>query len=102
MINDNYRLFAWHQDRYGSTVLAMCDQRYGVGAEWQANRKALSAIVSQSTDGGQAGVRLDWSQWLNDHWQYQLQYNSQADIPLQALMQGKMVNLTGLLLHGKR
>ncbi len=51
------RLFAWHQDRYGeNTVFGdVHDQRYGVGAEWQANRKALSAIVSQSTDGGQAG-----------------------------------------------
>ncbi len=29
------------------------------------------------------------SQWLNDHWQYQLQYNSQADIPLQALDAGE-------------
>ncbi len=45
--------------------------------------------MSQSTDGGQAGVRLDWSQWLNDHWQYQLQYNSQADIPLQAIDAGE-------------
>ena len=89
-INDNYRLFAWHQDRYGEYRFGdVHDQRYGVGAEWQANRKALSAIVSQSTDGGQAGVRLDWSQWLNDHWQYQLQYNSQADIPLQALHAGE-------------
>ncbi|MGQ0903854.1 poly-beta-1,6 N-acetyl-D-glucosamine exporter porin PgaA [Acinetobacter baumannii] len=89
-INDNYRLFAWHQDRYGEYRFGdVHDQRYGVGAEWQANRKALSAIVSQSTDGGQAGVRLDWSQWLNDHWQYQLQYNSQADIPLQALDAGE-------------
>ena len=102
-IKDNYRLFAWHQDRYGEYRFGdVHDQRYGVGAEWQANRKALAAIVSQSTDGGQAGVRLDWSQWLNDHWQYQLQYNSQADIPLQALDAGKMVNLTELLLHGKR
>ncbi|KHO16160.1 biofilm synthesis protein [Acinetobacter baumannii] len=85
-IKDNYRLFAWHQDRYGEYNFGdVHNQRYGVGAEWQANRKALSAILSQSTDGGQAGVRLDWSQWLNDHWQYQLQYNSQADIPLQAI-----------------
>ena len=89
-IKDNYRLFAWHQDRYGEYNFGdVHNQRYGVGAEWQANRKALSAILSQSTDGGQAGVRLDWSQWLNDHWQYQLQYNSQADIPLQAIDAGE-------------
>lgn len=89
-IKDNYRLFAWHQDRYGEYNFGdVHNQRYGVGAEWQANRKALSTILSQSTDGGQAGVRLDWSQWLNDHWQYQLQYNSQADIPLQAIDAGE-------------
>ncbi|QNW95921.1 poly-beta-1,6 N-acetyl-D-glucosamine export porin PgaA [Acinetobacter seifertii] len=89
-IKDNYRLFAWHQDRYGEYNFGdVHNQRYGVGAEWQANRKALSAILSQSTDGGQAGVRLDWSQWLNDHWQYQLQYNRQADIPLQAIDAGE-------------
>jgi len=89
-IKDNYRLFAWYQDRYGEYNFGdVHNQRYGVGAEWQANRKALSAILSQSTDGGQAGVRLDWSQWLNDHWQYQLQYNSQADIPLQAIDAGE-------------
>lgn len=89
-IKDNYRLFAWHQDRYGEYRFGdVHDQRYGVGAEWQANRKALSAIFSQSTDGGQAGVRLDWSQWLNDHWQYQLQYDSQANIPLQAIDAGE-------------
>jgi poly-beta-1,6 N-acetyl-D-glucosamine export porin PgaA len=89
-IKDNYRLFAWHQDRYGEYRFGdVHDQRYGVGAEWQANRKALSAILSQSTDGEQAGVRLDWSQWLNDHWQYQLQYDSQANIPLQAIDAGE-------------
>ncbi|WP_151761071.1 poly-beta-1,6 N-acetyl-D-glucosamine export porin PgaA [Acinetobacter seifertii] len=89
-IKENYRLFAWHQDRYGEYNFGdVHNQRYGVGAEWQANRKVLSAILSQSTDGGQAGVRLDWSQWLNDHWQYQLQYNSQADIPLQAIDAGE-------------
>lgn len=89
-IKDNYRLFAWHQDRYGGYRFGdVHDQRYGVGAEWQANRKALSAILSQSTDGGQAGVRIDWSQWLNDHWQYQLQYDSQANIPLQAIDAGE-------------
>lgn len=89
-IKDNYRLFAWHQDRYGEYRFGdVHDQRYGVGAEWQANRKALSAILSQNTDGGQAGVRLDWSQWLNDHWQYQLQYDSQANIPLQAIDAGE-------------
>ncbi len=89
-IKDNYRLFAWHQDRYGEYRFGdVHDQRYGVGAEWQENRKALSAILSQSTDGGQAGVRLDWSQWLNDHWQYQLQYDSQANIPLQAIDAGE-------------
>lgn len=89
-IKDNYRLFAWHQDRYGEYRFGdVHDQRYGVGAEWQANRKALSAILSQSTDGGQAGVRFDWSQWLNDHWQYQLQYDSQANIPLQAIDAGE-------------
>ncbi|MDU6286913.1 MAG: poly-beta-1,6 N-acetyl-D-glucosamine export porin PgaA, partial [Acinetobacter sp.] len=49
-IKDNYRLFAWHQDRYGEYRFGdVHDQRYGVGAEWQANRKVFSAILSQST-----------------------------------------------------
>ena len=83
---DNYRLFAWHQDRYGEYRFGdVHDQRYGLGAEWQANRKSLSAILSQNTKGEKAGIQLDWSHWLDDHWQYQLGYNSQADIALQAV-----------------
>ncbi len=33
---------------------------------------------------------LNWNghTWLNDHWNYHLGYNSQADIPLQAVKDG--------------
>ena len=97
-IKDNYRLFAWHQDRYGGYRFGdVHDQRYGVGAEWQANRKALSAILSQSTDGGQAGVRIDWSQWLNDHWQYQCNMTVRLIFHYKQLMLVRMDKLTVLL-----
>lgn len=88
-LNDNYRLFADHSNRWADYEQGKIkDQRVGLGLEWVSNRKAASIMLSQSTDGDRFGVQLDWSHWLNDHWSYALGFDSQADIPLQALAQG--------------
>ncbi|QOW50338.1 MULTISPECIES: poly-beta-1,6 N-acetyl-D-glucosamine export porin PgaA [unclassified Acinetobacter] len=85
---DNYRLFADHSNRWSKYESGkLKDQRIGMGLEWASDRKAASALFSQSTDGDRFGVQLDWSHWLNDHWSYALGYDSQADIPLQSLAQ---------------
>ncbi len=88
-IYDNFRLFADYSERWSNYESGkLKDKRIGAGAEWSDNRKTASAMLSQNTDGEHTGVELNWSQWLNDHWNYNLGYNSQADIPLQALAQG--------------
>lgn len=82
--SDHYRAFAEHQYRSGEYEEGnRDDQRIGVGLEWADQRKYATAAVSQSTDGDRFGVNLNWTHWLNDHWNYGLGYNSQADIPLQ-------------------
>ena len=87
--NDNYRLFADHSNRWADYEQGKIkDQRVGLGLEWASNRRTASVLLSQSTDGDRFGVQLDWSHWLNDHWSYALGFDSQADIPLQALAQG--------------
>ncbi|WP_353144305.1 poly-beta-1,6 N-acetyl-D-glucosamine export porin PgaA [Acinetobacter pragensis] len=86
---ENYRLFADHSNRWAKYESGkLKDQRIGLGAEWSSDRKAASALLSQSADGDRFGVQLNWTQWLNDHWNYALGYDSQADIPLQSLAQG--------------
>ncbi|MGE8683452.1 MAG: poly-beta-1,6 N-acetyl-D-glucosamine export porin PgaA [Acinetobacter sp.] len=87
---ENYRLFADHSNRWDKYEFGKVrDERLGLGLEWSDNRKTASALLSQSTDGDRFGVQVDWSHWLNDHWNYTLGYESQADIPLQALDQGR-------------
>ena len=87
--DDNFRVYAEHHNRSARYQEGnIDDQRIGLGLEWQANRQAASIAVAHSTDGDRFGVQLNWSQWLNDHWQYVLGFTSQADIPLQALAQG--------------
>ena len=66
----------------------MKDNRIGLGLEWASKRKSASIALSQTTNGDRLGAELQWSQWLNDHWNYHLAYNSQADIPLQAIRNG--------------
>ncbi|MGE8541612.1 MAG: poly-beta-1,6 N-acetyl-D-glucosamine export porin PgaA [Acinetobacter sp.] len=86
---DNYRIFADHSNRWAKYESGkLKDQRLGLGLEWAEERKAASLLLSQSSDGDRFGAQLDWSHWLNDHWNYVLGYNSQADIPLQSLAQG--------------
>ncbi len=83
---ENFRGFADHQYRWAKYNSGELDeQRLGLGAEWQKDRKFASAMLSQDLDGGRTGVQLNWSHWLNDHWNYSLGFDSQADIPLQAV-----------------
>lgn len=88
---DNYRTYIDHHIRSADyTEDNIDDQRLGLGLEWASRRKVANIMLSQSI-GDQAdrfGVQLNWSQWLNDHWQYVLGFNSQADIPLQAIKKG--------------
>lgn len=90
---DNYRTYVDHSFRSGEYDTGTIeDQRVGLGLEWASRRKAVNIMLSQSIDNEQDqdrfGVKLNWSQWLNDHWQYALGFNSQADIPLQAIRNG--------------
>lgn len=85
-LKDNYRVFAVHQDytsQYHQENIR--EQRYGVGVEWASQRKDLNVSLTQNTDQARTGIDIDWSHWLNDHWQYGLGFNSQASIPLQAI-----------------
>lgn len=85
-MHDNYRVFAFSQNRSGHFDIGnIQDNRYGLGLEWASNRKDLTVALSQNSHQDKTGVDINWSQWLNDNWQYRLQYNSQAPIPLQAL-----------------
>lgn len=89
-IYDNYRLFAFSQNRSGHFDIGnIRDDRYGLGLEWASNRKDLTVALSQNSHQEKTGVDLNWSQWLNDNWQYHLEYNSQAPIPLQAIQNKK-------------
>ncbi|MFT4020015.1 MAG: poly-beta-1,6 N-acetyl-D-glucosamine export porin PgaA [Acinetobacter sp.] len=84
--NDNYRIFAVHQDRTGEyNYGTLRDQRYGLGLEWASKRKDFSVALTQNKRQAQTGIDVHWSQWLNDHWNYGLGFNSQAPIALQAI-----------------
>ncbi len=88
---DNYRTYIDHRIRSADySEGKIDDQRLGLGLEWASRRKAANILFSQSIDDqdDRFGVQLDWSQWLNDHWQYMLGFNSQANIPLQAIKNG--------------
>jgi len=88
---DTFRAYVDHSLRTADyTEGKIDDQRVGLGLEWESHRKAANILLSQSVDGGndRFGVELNWSQWLGDHLQYVLGFNSQADIPLQAIKKG--------------
>lgn len=86
---DNYRAYATHDYRWSDFDDGeVDDSRIGLGVEWASNRKHASIALSQTTDDDRFGAELEWSQWLNDHWNYHMAYNSQADIPLQAVRRG--------------
>lgn len=89
-ITDHYRIFAEQDYRWAKyTNDKIHDQRVGLGLEWSQDHTSASLTLSDSVNySSRFGVRLDWSQRLNDHWSYQLGLNSQANIPLQAIQDG--------------
>lgn len=83
---NNFRVFADDQYRWAKYDAGkLKEQRIGLGAEWQKDRKSASIMLSQDSHGDRSGAQLNWTQWLNDHWNYGLGYDSQADLPLQAV-----------------
>lgn len=89
-LGDQYRIFAQYDSRWSEYRQGEIDEnRYGLGVEWSAYRKSLTAVFSQDESRDRAGVNLQWSHWLNDHWNYRLGADSAADIPLQALLQDR-------------
>lgn len=85
-LNDQYRVFAEHRDIWGQYRQGdLQQQRFGVGVQWQDQRKSLTVTASQNSAGDRQGIDAEWSHQWNDHWQYSLKANSQADIPLQAV-----------------
>ena len=83
---DNYRAFIEHRDIWGKYRQGDLEQqRYGVGLQWQNQRKSLTVTASQNSHAERQGLEAEWTHQLNDHWQYYLTANSQADIPLQAV-----------------
>lgn len=86
---NNYRAYGSSRNRWADYDQGkLSDHRYGIGGEWYSNRKNAAVKVSQNNKGKRTGIQLDWSQWLNDHWQYYLEYDHQADVPLQTLALG--------------
>jgi poly-beta-1,6 N-acetyl-D-glucosamine export porin PgaA len=72
--------------------------RPGIGVEWRWARKhAWATLSDDGFSGDEIGIRLGWSQWLNDHWQYELVADSYArETPLRAEREG----LQGRLYQG--
>ncbi|RYY80325.1 MAG: poly-beta-1,6 N-acetyl-D-glucosamine export porin PgaA [Moraxellaceae bacterium] len=103
----HWRMFADHQDRWADLEPThQRDQRLGLGAEWQQDRKSAWVLINQQL-GNQAsqaqsdrqagqhktGVSAGWGHWLNDHWRYRLGYDyNSAQIPLRALEAGLDAN----------
>jgi len=95
---NGFRAFAVQSDQYanyGSFSARMW--RPGLGVEWSWGRKHASALVSDGVYKSSAGVRLNWSQWLSDRWQYGFTVDTAApETPLRANHAG----LTGQLYGG--
>ncbi len=64
--------------------------RIGAGAEWRDKRRHLLAMLANDQlTGEHMGVAADWSQWLNDYWQYAISGNTYSlDTPLRAKAAG--------------
>lgn len=83
---NNYRAFIEHRDIWGKYRQGNLEQqRFGAGLQWEDQRKSLTVTASMNNQGERQGIAAEWSHQLNDHWQYYLNANSQADIPLQAV-----------------
>lgn len=85
---NNYRVFATLAQREAKyTDENISDHRYGLGLEWANNNRFANVQLTQNTYSSDIGLILNWTQRLNDHWQYGLGFDSYADIPLQAVKQ---------------
>lgn len=86
---DNFRLYAAHHQRQAEfRAESLRAERLALGMEWQDNRKDLDLAVTHLLKENDLGLRVRWSQWLNDHWQYAIGFDSRADVPLQASERG--------------
>lgn len=103
-IKDNFRAFTEYNNREGNYRAGnIQEQRLGVGAQWEKKGKAASVLLSQDLDrSDRLGVRVDWDHRLNDHWQYSLDFNSMASIPLQAIKLGKKGKSYGMGINWKQ
>ncbi len=106
-LDNRWRIFVDHQDRWADLEPThQRDQRLGLGAEWQQDRKNAWVLVNQQLDNqsgqsqsGQSsnsqktGFSAGWGHWLNDHWRYRLGYeHNSSQIPLRALEAGLDAN----------
>lgn len=73
--------------------------RIGAGGEWLWDRMhAWVEVTNRQLTGDKAGVKLGWSQWLNDQWQYKIVGNTYSlETPLQAELEG----LSGRIVRGE-
>jgi len=82
-----WRAYAEHYYRWGDYEGGEARfNRPGIGAEWAWDRKRAWATISDDRfTGDDTGVQVGWSQWLDDHWQYQLMADTYAtETPLRA------------------
>lgn len=94
------RAYVLQSYRWGSFVGGNASfNRVGVGGEWQWARKhAWAELSNRQLTGDHVGVKLGWSQWLNDQWQYVLLGDTYStETPLRAERAG----LRGRLLQAQ-
>ncbi|NHB57149.1 poly-beta-1,6 N-acetyl-D-glucosamine export porin PgaA [Acinetobacter sp. 194] len=103
-IKDHYRAIAEYGNREGNYRAGdIREQRLSVGAQWEKRGKSATVLLSQDLDrSDRTGVRIDWDHRLNDHWQYNLDFNSMAAIPLQALKLGEKGKSYGMGINWKQ
>ncbi|WP_445512329.1 poly-beta-1,6 N-acetyl-D-glucosamine export porin PgaA [Salinicola sp. V024] len=81
-----YRAYVEHSYRWGDYEEgAERHDREGVGVERRWLRRHWWAGLSGEHFSDDLGLELGWSQWLDDHWQYQLRTQTQSpETPLRA------------------
>ena len=64
--------------------------RAGVGVQWAGERRQASLMASQDQlTGHHPGIDADWSQWLNDQWEYSVSGSTYSlDMPVLAKTAG--------------
>ena len=89
--NSGWRAFAdqnyiWAQ--YPGAVASF--NRAGVGVQWAGDRRQASLMASQDQlTGHHPGIDADWSQWVNDQWEYSVSGSTYSmDMPVLAKTDG--------------